>query len=239
MSKLTTWLDRWAYPEFQNNWDDELLRSEILGHLDDKTSCLDFGAGRGNVSAMNFREQGARVSGVDVSPAVLENPYLDSAQVMNGSLLPFESESFDLVFSDNVLEHLDDPVSIFKEIYRVLKPGGIFIAKTPNKYHYMPAIARITPTWFHRLYNKWRGRATEDTFPTRYRANSQADLRSQALLAGFSVSSISSIEGRPEYLRMTFPTYLCGLLYERAVNSFEFLSRFRCILIIKMERRKD
>jgi len=185
---------------------------------------------------MNFRGMCALVCGVDVSAAVFENPFLDTAKVIAEGQIPFETNSFDVVFSDNVLEHLVDPVSTFKEIRRVLKPGGVFVAKTPNRLHYMPMIAALTPLWFHKLYNNWRGRKTDDTFPTMYRANTEADLRRHASDAQLTVKEISFVEGRPEYLRIAFPTYLAGLLYEKLVNSSGLLRRFRCVVMVTIVR---
>jgi SAM-dependent methyltransferase len=132
------------------------------------------------------------------------------------------------------LEHLDNPAAVFSEIHRVLKPGGLFLAKTPNRWHYMPIIAQLTPHAFHQLVNRLRGRASRDTFPTRYRVNSPGAVRRYAGLAGFEVESTRLFEGRPEYLRMTFPTQLFGLIYDRLVNAIPFLSRFRILLIARL-----
>ncbi|BBM70634.1 class I SAM-dependent methyltransferase [Rhodothermus marinus] len=51
-----------------------------------------------------------------------------------GEALPFESESFDLVIMDNVLDHCQDPVQVIAEIHRVLVPGGCFYFRQ-NIYH--------------------------------------------------------------------------------------------------------
>ncbi len=44
----------------------------------------------------------------------------------------FEDASFDSVFLDNVLEHIEEPKSILDEIYRLLKPEGIFVVGVPG-----------------------------------------------------------------------------------------------------------
>ncbi len=180
---------------------------------------------------MDFRDCAAQIYGVDLDPRVVENPMLIEGRIANADKIPFESDRFDVVFSDNVLEHLDEPEAVFREVARVLKPGGVFLFKTPNKRHYMPTIARLTPHSFHQYVNRRRGRAEVDTFPTRYRANARPDIVRLADKSGLSVERIELIEGRPEYLRMTWLTYLLGVVYERLVNSTELLATFRILLI--------
>lgn len=46
--------------------------------------------------------------------------------------LPFEDNSFDKIVASEVLEHLDDDQKALKEVYRVLRPGGIFVISTPS-----------------------------------------------------------------------------------------------------------
>ena len=179
MSSLTRWMDATLYPRHGNNWDDEIFRTRLLEYIGPDKRCLDFGSGRGKVKQMNFKGIAGWMAGVDPDRAVFDNPYLDDAALLDlkANHIPYPDASFDVVFADNVMEHVGDPTAVFSEIRRVLKPGGRFLAKTPNKWHYMPAIARITPTWFHRFYNGLRGRQVTDTFPTRYRSNSATDVR--------------------------------------------------------------
>ena len=122
----------------------------------------------GIVQQTNFRGLAARVCGVDLDPRVVDNPMLDEGKIADAGGIPYPDAAFDVVFADNVLEHLPDPLAVFREIARVLKPGGVFLFKTPNKTHYMPTIARLTPHRFHQFVNRLRGRAEIDTFPTRY-----------------------------------------------------------------------
>ncbi len=46
--------------------------------------------------------------------------------------LPFEDNSFDAAFSHAVLEHLQEPTKALKELFRVLKPGGVLGVRTPD-----------------------------------------------------------------------------------------------------------
>ena len=99
---------------------------------------LDFGCGTGMPAcllASNFNAQ--RVVGVDVgayqierSRDVAEEQGLStniSFQQMDGSHLPFEAESFDAVFSKDVIVHVEDKSGLFAEMFRVLRPDGRLI----------------------------------------------------------------------------------------------------------------
>lgn len=237
MTTMVEKLDRRFYPSHARNWDDHLFRDRILKYLSLDKTVLDLGAGAGIVDAMNFKGLALKVCGVDLDPRVETNPMLDEGRVADAGGIPYPDQAFDVVFADNVVEHLADPLGVFRDVHRVLKPGGVFLFKTPNKTHYMPTIARLTPHRFHQFINRLRGRAEVDTFPTLYRANTAADVGRIGLEAGFRVASVDRIEGRPEYLRMTWPTYLLGTVYERTVNVSERLAMFRILLIAELVKR--
>jgi SAM-dependent methyltransferase len=163
---------------------------------------------------------------------------LDQGVVANVYDLPFESNRFDVAFAIYVLEHVDNPERIVREIHRVLRPGGRFFALTPNRYHYVSLMAAHTPTRFHRWYNQRRGRSEDDTFPTHYRMNSRGALRRQFGTAGFDPLCLSTIEVQPNYLTFCTPAFLLGAAYERLVNSTKWLSFCR-VNIIGVFRKTD
>jgi SAM-dependent methyltransferase len=53
-------------------------------------------------------------------------------ELYDGRSIPFEPASFDIVFSSNVLEHVEDLASLFPEMARVLRPGGVMIHIVPS-----------------------------------------------------------------------------------------------------------
>lgn len=79
--------------------------------------------------------------------------------------LPFPSKSFDLVFADNVLEHVFDLSKAVSEIQRVLKVNGLVAVGVPFLYpfHGIPYdFTRVTPCGLRALFNQ-----TENLFLTR------------------------------------------------------------------------
>lgn len=215
---------------------DHVVRAEILRHLRAGETMLDLDAGAGRLAAFDFRGLCRRIVGVDLDPRVLDNPFLDEAHIASAYDLPFPDASLDVVISVNVLEHIDQPVRLFAEVRRVLKPGGLFIAGTPNRYHDVPTIAQLTPHRFHVLIGRLQGRSDEDTFPTRYRANTRAAIRRHARAAGLDVDLVRCFEGRPSYLLMSAPLFLLGVPYERIVNSIALLEPFRVGLVAVLRR---
>ena len=62
--------------------------------------------------------------------ADLESPIADvKADICN---LPFEDNSFDLIFCNHVLEHIPNDKKAMQELFRVLKKGGFGIFKIPQ-----------------------------------------------------------------------------------------------------------
>jgi SAM-dependent methyltransferase len=233
LSKLIGWMDRTFYRAYPHkNWDDAIFRERVLRVLRREHTLLDLGAGAGIVEQMNFKGMAVKVCGLDPDRRVIsQNLFLDEAMIGLGETIPYAATTFDVVIADNVLEHLPNPELVFREVFRVLKPGGSFLFKTPNLYHYVPALAQITPLGFHRFINRHRGRDLNDTFPTLYRANSPGRIRSLSSLCGFETNAIELIEGRPEYMRLTVLTYLAGYVYERVVNLVPWMDRFRILMI--------
>ncbi len=237
--RLTERMDAWLYPGIRDNWDDYYYRAYILKRVQPNDRVLDLGAGAGILPQMDLRAHVAWVSGIDPDPRVEDNPYLDEGCIGMAEELPWPDGHFDLVVADNVLEHLVDPVTVFREVARVLRPGGRFLVKTPNRRHYVPTLARMTPLSFHRWVAAQRGRAAEDTFPTVYRANTGTDLRRIARSSGLTLVEVDRVESRPEYLRPYPPAYLLGSAWERTVNASSWLNRFRILLVAELEKPQE
>jgi len=67
-----------------------------------------------------------------------------------GEKLPFSDSSFDVVLSDNVIDHAENPVAILEEITRVLKPSGLFYF-TVNVHHPIYSLASAAHGFWNAL----------------------------------------------------------------------------------------
>jgi methionine biosynthesis protein MetW len=97
--------------------------------------CLDVGCGDGRAGGLGLQPYQVDYVGVDISETAVQAARARGLQAMridDSSSLPFADDSFDAVICLEVLEHLLTPKATVVEMKRVLKPGGVLIATTPN-----------------------------------------------------------------------------------------------------------
>ncbi len=99
---------------------------------------LDIGCAIGGFDVLLSKNYGARVIGLDIEAPLLE---LGRERVKENGLegrvdlrlyepgrLPFDDEHFDVVFGKDSWIHIEDKRSFFRDVFRVLKPGGMLVA---------------------------------------------------------------------------------------------------------------
>jgi SAM-dependent methyltransferase len=132
---------------------------------------LEIGAGTGYFT-LNLLRAGVVEEAVatDISPGMLQALQASAARLgaevetarCEAASLPFEDDSFDLVFGHAVLHHLPDLDGAFREFRRVLRPGGtIAFCGEPSRYG--DRIASLPKRGAHALSPVWRAavRASE------------------------------------------------------------------------------
>lgn len=95
---------------------------------------LEVGCGDGCNLAL-LRKRGWEVEGQDIDPKsaeVAKTKHHCNVHVGSLKSMDFSENSFDVIITVHVVEHLDHPEEVFAECYRILKPGGKFVSIMPN-----------------------------------------------------------------------------------------------------------
>ncbi len=131
--------------------------------LDSTQRVLDVGSGVGGTSRCLAREFGCRVTGIDLTEEYCRAAAVLTAKVGLADLvdyrqgdatdLPFDDESFDVVWTEHVAMNIPDKPRLYREMHRVLKPGGTLaiydvLAGPSGPVHFPVPWARTADTNF-------------------------------------------------------------------------------------------
>ena len=171
-------------PKILEKKDRVRIGKQIVGvlkaHLGEtgKLNCLDIGCSRGVITD-KLADRFGRVTGIDVDERALRMAKRDFKKrnltfiYMDASDLKFRNDSFDVVIANQLYEFVEDDKKVFKEIRRVLRPGGVCFFGARNKYAIMEAQYSLPflswlPKKISDLIVKGRGSGSE--FIGRYRS---------------------------------------------------------------------
>ena len=118
-----------------------------------QATVVDLGCGRGeSVVAFRAADPDVRWIGVEVDDSEYETRPDVELRIFDGVKLPFEDASVDVVFSKQVLEHVERPHELITDVARVLKPDGVFAGSTSHlePYHGRSTL-NLTPYGLKRL----------------------------------------------------------------------------------------
>lgn len=106
-------------------------------HLAQAQRVLDIGAGEGYLATrvrdlVVAKGYAAQVEACDLFPANFRATGIPCHAINLHGGLTLPDQSVDLAYSVEVIEHLEDQFLFFREVHRVLRPGGRFILTTPN-----------------------------------------------------------------------------------------------------------
>ena len=126
----------------RGNFESNLLFLQKSGLLGSPKRILEIGSGRGAL-VRELLNLGHEVTGTEVNPEYME--YAEDQYGVNlvaistaSTDLPFRSESFDMVVSFDVFEHIPKTKKHVEEVKRILAPGGSYLVCTPNKWTNIP-----------------------------------------------------------------------------------------------------
>lgn len=161
----------------------------VLPVLTPETTLLDVGCGPGTVT-IDLASRVARAVGLDRAPTVLAAAREAAQGTSNVDFvegdayaLPFEDDSFDVVYAHQVLQHLTDPIAALREMRRVARPGG-YVAVRDADYSAM--------TWYPRVagLDDWIALYQEVSQANSNDADAGRKLLSWVLEAGFDPAGV-------------------------------------------------
>lgn len=135
--------------ESYGDWDEDFYYGRVehfvsLLPKDRKLKGLDIGCGNGIYTCHFAKFDSIEIVGMDLSEHMLEIAREKHPQIRfdqgNAQELKYEDAAFDFCTSFNVVHHFPDKYELFKNISRVLKPGGLFYCEEPNGLHVVPFI---------------------------------------------------------------------------------------------------
>jgi ubiquinone/menaquinone biosynthesis C-methylase UbiE len=118
-----------------------ILQLGLHGVDGSRLCCLDLGCGRGIFTRL-LNERFHCVIGTDFALRAVHTAKQivpqDSVAFLtsDANFLPFTRNSVDVIVIKDFIHHLDKPPNVLKEIYRILKPGGILLSVEPNNRNF-------------------------------------------------------------------------------------------------------
>lgn len=221
---------------------EDCYRLMLLNEVSPETEWLDLGCGRqvlrewlpnGKADQEALSQRARRLVGIDrVADDVSRNPYLHEKVVGDFLNLPFPDASFTLVTAQMVVEHVERPLELLREVGRVLRPGGKFIFLTPNLLNYQVFAATFFPDKLKkRIVRYLEFREERDVFRTYYRLNTRNEIAKAARAAGLAIDAVHMVHSAWEFRRISPLLWVEKAIFR--VLDLEQMSNFRsCILAV-------
>jgi len=127
---MKKYFDNSFYEGYANN--KVYLKATSLLPQDKNLKILDLACGKGNFTKILIEKGYKNVSACDLFTNQFLIPSIKCKKCNLNKEIPSPSNSFDIVIALEIIEHLENPRNLIREISRILKKGGTCVMSTPN-----------------------------------------------------------------------------------------------------------
>jgi len=155
---------------------------------------LDLGCGEGFV-LKEALEHGFEPYGVDIADNLDDSLDRNEINFFNGNIFEakYPDNFFSAIYMDSVLEHVDKPISVLKELYRILKPKGIVFLIVPNEDSLINDVKKLIYTL---MFNKKKyGRIKPFVSPYHINGFNKISLEYAIKQSGFKIIELTQFGG--------------------------------------------
>jgi SAM-dependent methyltransferase len=221
---------------FRDDHPYRLFEREVEQYLRPDATLLDAGCGRTAPVLVKYRHRARRLIDVDLVDFAQSDQDLELYRCDLGAM-PLENGCVDLTMSRSVMEHVTEPLRVYQEVYRVLKPGGRFVFLTANLWDYASLVSKLVPNRFHPwVVSKTEGRAEHDVFPVAYRTNTRGTVSKWAKAAGFEITAFRYLGQYPSYFMFNAGLFLLATGYEKLISRISFLNVLQGWILVTLTK---
>jgi len=177
---------------------------------------------------------------LDINPENLmrnPNPNIITADAMK---MPLKASSIDVITCEHFFEHLENPMAVMGECWRVLRPGGKLIFTTPNKWSYIGILAMLLPLSFHVFWKTLlegpNAADKNEICRTYYRFNSIGRIKCVAARSGFEIEELRTLAGAPGYTQIVPGLHLIFVLIHKILDTFQVLKPLRISIVGRLKK---
>lgn len=152
--------------------------------------------------------------------------------------IPLADASMDVVLTQNAAEHFSEPLRVFTECARVLRPGGHLLVLTVNQWFPLIVLGRLLPHRIRQTVNAFLTHSDErDTFPAYYRANTAKALAGLGQAAGLTPVNIQYLCHPPTYFAFSPLGFRLWAAFDRQILARKTFAGIRHMLMGCFEKK--